>query len=87
MTGDLDENVSEYDSETVQKTDGLEYSACCVNDYDTGLLERLTDDVLEKRYGCGSPLPDDLGGLTVLDLGSFDEPKQDRWTDDSSACC
>jgi SAM-dependent methyltransferase len=69
MTTDLHENVSKYYGETVQKTEDLEYSACCVTDYDSGLLERLTDEVLDKRYGCGSPLPDGLEGLTVLDLG------------------
>ena len=66
---DVHESVSTYYGETVQKTDDLDYAACCVSDYDEGLTANLTDEVLERRYGCGSPLPDGLAGRTVLDLG------------------
>lgn len=61
--------VSDYYGKQVQKTDDLAYDACCTTDYDPGLLANLTDDVLEKRYGCGSPIPEALQGATVLDLG------------------
>lgn len=66
---DVHSAVSEFYGKTVQKTDDLEYAACCVADYDARLLEKLTDEVLDKRYGCGSPLPEAMAGKTVLDLG------------------
>lgn len=67
---DVKDSVSEYYGETIDKTDDLEASACCVTDYDAALLEDLTDEVLDRRYGCGSPIPALLEGQTVVDLGS-----------------
>lgn len=67
---DVKESVSTYYGETVQKTADLQFNACCVDDYDAALLENLTDEVLDRRYGCGSPIPDALDGQTVVDLGS-----------------
>ncbi len=66
---DIKDAVSEFYGKTVQKTEDLGYSACCTTDYDTTLLKKLTDEVLEKRYGCGSPVSEFMDGLTVLDLG------------------
>lgn len=61
--------VSEYYGKTVQKTADLAYDACCTTDYDASLTVNLTEEVLDKRYGCGSPLPSAIEGATVLDLG------------------
>jgi len=66
----VNEFVSEYYGKTVTKTEDLEFDACCVADYDLSLLGPITAEVKEKRYGCGSPIPQLLNGLTVLDLGS-----------------
>jgi ubiquinone/menaquinone biosynthesis C-methylase UbiE len=66
---DVKESVSEYYGETVDQTDDLEFNACCVADYDSALLEDLGEEVLERRYGCGSPIPALLEGQTVVDLG------------------
>jgi len=33
-------------------------------------LEKIPQEILEKFYGCGSPLPMGIQGLNVLDLGS-----------------
>lgn len=65
----IQEAVSRYYGQEIQRTQDLKYDACCVADYDPELLKNLTQEVLEKRYGCGSPLPDALAGQTVLDLG------------------
>ncbi|MFT7581884.1 MAG: arsenite methyltransferase, partial [Myxococcota bacterium] len=62
--------VSEFYGKTVQKTEDLVFSACCVADYDTRLLDAITDEVKDRRYGCGSPIPQALAGRIVLDLGS-----------------
>jgi SAM-dependent methyltransferase len=69
MMESLKQSVSEYYGKTVQKTDDLAYDACCTTDYDPRLTAKLTDEVLERRYGCGSPIPEVLTGKTVLDLG------------------
>jgi arsenite methyltransferase len=64
------EFVSEFYGKTVQKTEDLIFDACCVAEYDLALLGPITNEVKEKRYGCGSPIPAALEGCTVLDLGS-----------------
>jgi ubiquinone/menaquinone biosynthesis C-methylase UbiE len=63
------EFVSEFYGKEVQKTEDLIYSACCVTDYDLALLGPITEEVKSRRYGCGSPIPPELEGRTVLDLG------------------
>lgn len=67
---DIKESISQYYGQAVEKTEDLQFNACCVADYDAVHLEKLTDEVLERRYGCGSPIPEALDGRTVVDLGS-----------------
>ncbi|MCG8324664.1 MAG: methyltransferase domain-containing protein [Thiotrichales bacterium] len=43
---------------------------CCPVDYDTGLLELLPGEIIEKDYGCGDPSRYVQSGDVVLDLGS-----------------
>jgi SAM-dependent methyltransferase len=62
-------SVAEYYGRQLEQTDDLEFGACCTTDYDAALTSKLTDEVLDKRYGCGSPIPSELEGATVLDLG------------------
>lgn len=66
---DIKAAVSDYYGKQILKTEDLAYDACCTTDYDPKLTANLTDEVRDKRYGCGSPIPDALGGVTVLDLG------------------
>ncbi len=66
---DIKPAVSVYYGQQILKTEDLAYDACCTTDYDPALLEKLTDEVKDKRYGCGSPVPEQLAGTTVLDLG------------------
>ena len=33
------------------------------------ILEKIDGEILDRFYGCGSPIPPGLEGLTVLDLG------------------
>ena len=70
ITDTTSEFVSKFYGQEVQKTEDLIFDACCVADYDLSLLTPITNEVKERRYGCGSPLPELLNGLTVLDLGS-----------------
>lgn len=58
---------------SLKRSQDLVTNACCLAaampPAHKKLLSLLHDDVLSKFYGCGSPLPDLLGGCTVLDLG------------------
>lgn len=69
MATDTQAMVSDFYGKQVQKTEDLIFDACCVADYDLSLLAPITKEVKERRYGCGSPIPPELSGCTVLDLG------------------
>jgi len=67
------EDVKEYYGKKLQSKDDLKTSSCCC----TGtppieirpILPLIADEIKDKFYGCGSPLPPLLEGATVLDLG------------------
>ncbi len=65
--------VSTYYGEHLNSSADLRTSACCdpdsVSERLKPLLARIDDEILTKFYGCGSPIPYDLAGCTVLDLG------------------
>ena len=61
--------VSEFYGNTIKKTEDLQFDACCVAEYDLALLKPITNEVKERRYGCGSPLPEAIESKTILDLG------------------
>ena len=67
------ENVKEYYGKTLQKREDLLAGACCCLDKPPAeirdVLPLIADEILTKFYGCGSPLPPLLKGMTVLDLG------------------
>jgi SAM-dependent methyltransferase len=68
------ESVREYYGRVLKSNRDLKTSACCTGESPaTGMREILMDihpDVIAKFYGCGSPIPPELTGKTVLDLGS-----------------
>jgi len=70
---DISESVRHYYGEVLQSGADLKTSACCSIDampnYLKALLAGLHPEVLQRFYGCGSPLPPALDGKTVLDLG------------------
>ncbi|MGZ4960088.1 MAG: methyltransferase domain-containing protein [Methylomonas sp.] len=70
---EISESVRHYYGEVLQSSNDLKTSACCSIDAMPGylkvLLAGLHPEVLERFYGCGSPLPPVLLGKTVLDLG------------------
>ncbi|MGZ5050197.1 MAG: methyltransferase domain-containing protein [Methylobacter sp.] len=69
----IKESVRQYYGEVLQSGNDLKTSACCSIDampaYLKPLLADVHPEVLERFYGCGSPLPPALTGKTVLDLG------------------
>jgi len=67
------EIVKEYYGKTLQSNEDLLSGACCALDSPPAqiknILPLIADEILTKFYGCGSPLPPLLEGMTVLDLG------------------
>lgn len=70
---EISESVRHYYGQVLQSSTDLKTSACCsidaIPNYLKPLLASLHPEVLERFYGCGSPLPPALSGKTVLDLG------------------
>lgn len=70
----IHEDVQEYYGETLKTSDDLLTSACCPTDampaYLRPLVGNVHEEIVSKFYGCGSPIPPKLDGMTVLDLGS-----------------
>ena len=70
---DIRRMVSEYYA-SLEGSDDLHTNACaCASAapprYVLDVLSDIDDDILERFYGCGSPIPPALEGATVLDLG------------------
>lgn len=68
------EGVKEYYGKILQSSQDLKTSACCTAEamppHLREILRDIHDEVKDKFYGCGSPIPHALEGKTVLDLGS-----------------
>jgi len=70
---DIKETVKHYYGNVLKGTKDLKTSACCTTDayppHITETLRLVADEVKQKYYGCGSPIPEAIKGLKVLDLG------------------
>lgn len=68
------ESVRDYYGRVLQTNRDLKTGACCAGDSFPApireILKQIHPDVIAKFYGCGSPIPPELAGRTVLDLGS-----------------
>ncbi|MCJ8344769.1 methyltransferase domain-containing protein [bacterium] len=69
----MKEEVKKYYSEVLQKSSDLQTNACCsIDDVDPELKKRIKTvhpEIIEKFYGCGSPIPSVVEGKRILDLG------------------
>jgi len=67
------ESVRDYYGKVLQGKDDLKTSSCCCTEMPPAeirdILPMIADEILDRFYGCGSPLPPLLEGMTVLDLG------------------
>lgn len=65
--------VRGYYGTTLTGSGDLATGACCSHEklspVQKSILARIHPEIVDRFYGCGSPIPDDLEGLTVLDLG------------------
>ncbi|MDR3762822.1 MAG: methyltransferase domain-containing protein [Acidobacteriota bacterium] len=67
------ESVRNYYGSVLQGTKDLKSGACCSSEslpaHLQSIVADIDDEILDKFYGCGSPIPPALEGCTVLDLG------------------
>jgi SAM-dependent methyltransferase len=67
------EDVKTYYGKAIRNAQDLKTGVCCcaesVPDAHRVILDQLDEEILERFYGCGSPIPPALAGCTVLDLG------------------
>jgi arsenite methyltransferase len=68
------ESVKAYYGKFLKTSADLQTSACCTAEampaHLLPILRLIHAEVQEKFYGCGSPIPPELDGRSVLDLGS-----------------
>lgn len=66
-------DVQAYYGLTIQKTADLQTGACCSSEsmpvHIRPIIRDIDPEILDKFYGCGSPIPPAIDGCTVLDLG------------------
>jgi len=66
------ESVQDYYGKQLKNKNGYKSGACCTESPPAdvrAILPLIADEIKDKFYGCGSPLPPLLRGMTVLDLG------------------
>ncbi|EME30027.1 arsenite methyltransferase [Galdieria sulphuraria] len=66
------EQVAHYYGTVLSSNRDLKSSACCQAQEPSihkAICSRLPDEILERFYGCGSPIPPALTNAIVLDLG------------------
>lgn len=72
-TLDYHQNARDYYGRVLETNRDLKTSACCENAAPPAWLRplyaNLNPEIVERSYGCGSPIPAALEGCTVLDLG------------------
>jgi len=66
------ESVKDYYGKQLHSTNDLQSGSCCTERPSSevrAILPLIADEIKNRFYGCGSPLPPLLRGMTVLDLG------------------
>ena len=66
------ESVKNYYGKQLHSTNDLQSGSCCTERPPAevrAILPLIADEIKNRFYGCGSPLPPLLRGMTVLDLG------------------
>ncbi|MGQ0620209.1 MAG: methyltransferase domain-containing protein [Panacagrimonas sp.] len=67
------QSIQDYYGKLLQSSADLKTSACCLTESPSprvlAALANVHEDVKNRFYGCGSPIPPALTGLSVLDLG------------------
>jgi radical SAM/Cys-rich protein len=70
---DTRDSVRTYYGTTLKSKNDLRTSACCstnsLSPRQMAILKEIEPEIIEKFYGCGSPIPPVVQGCVVLDLG------------------
>jgi len=70
---DIRAEIKAYYGEELKSSVDLKTSACCsfesIPEHHKAILSQIDDEILARFYGCGSPIPAQLKGCRVLDLG------------------
>lgn len=73
MPTSVTDAVRDYYGKVLTSSGDLRTSACCTTQappaHVAAALARVHEEVKDRFYGCGSPIPPALEGCTVLDLG------------------
>lgn len=69
----ITEKVQDYYGRVLKSKEDLQTSACCTSDAMPAdlrpLLMNVHDDIRARFYGCGTPIPPEIKGAHILDLG------------------
>jgi len=70
----IHEQLKEYYGKVLKGTNDLQTNACCCDAESMPheirqIMSDIESEIIEKFYGCGSPIPVLLDGLCMLDLG------------------
>ena len=69
----ITESVQKYYSEVLKSSNDLKTNACCAAGEPPGWMKKLianiSDEVLDRFYGCGFPVSEAVENCTVVDLG------------------
>ena len=70
----IHEQVRAYYGDILSGSDDLKTNATCCSEsappkYVLDVMPLIDDEIIERFYGCGSPIPPALEGCTVIDLG------------------
>lgn len=72
-TARVQDRVREYYGKILKNRNDLRSGACCTDAsrpaHHRDILDRLDGEILEKFYGCGSPIPEAIDGCVVVDVG------------------
>jgi SAM-dependent methyltransferase len=73
QTNEIRDQVRGYYGKVLSHRDDLKTGACCSSESlpqaHREVLGMLDEEILNRFYGCGSPIPPAIDGCTVLDLG------------------
>jgi len=74
MALEVHQGVKDYYSRVLSSSKDLQTSACCCSPdsfptYLKEIMPLIDAEIVERFYGCGSPIPQAIEGCTVLDLG------------------
>ncbi|MFP4226732.1 MAG: hypothetical protein ACLFRF_08375 [Desulfobacterales bacterium] len=71
---DAHDRLKAYYGKILESSKDLKTSACCCSEESVpievkSILKEIDDEIVDRFYGCGSPIPPVLEDCTVLDLG------------------